>query len=302
MSVDLVVMAAGSGSRFGGLKQLVSVGPDGETLTDYAVYDAWRAGVRRAVFVVGRDGERAFHETLGRKYERRLEVAYAHQRLDALPPGFRVPAGRTKPWGTGQALLSARGRVTGPFIAINADDWYGAEGFAKLTAFLSEPGPPGPSRWALVAFRLGRTLTGHGAVARGVCRASRDGRLLSIAEYTGLRETGDGISGTGDAGEARRFTGDELVSLNLWGFTPELFQELEGAFAAFLRSRGGDSAAEFYLPAAVDAALRAGRAEVSLLDTGESWFGVTYREDLPFVRDEIARRAGAGRYPRPLWS
>ena len=302
MSVDLVVMAAGAGSRFGGLKQLVPVGPDGETLTDYAVYDAWRAGVRRAVFVVGKGGEREFHETLGRRYERRLEVAYAEQELDALPPGFRVPAGRTKPWGTGQALLSAKGRVTGPFIAINADDWYGAEGFAKLTTFLSEPSPALPARWALVGFRLGRTLTGHGTVARGVCRASGDGTLLSIAEYTGLRATAEGITGTDDGGTTRRFTGDEPVSLNLWGFTPALFGELEAAFEAFLRSRGGESGAEFYLPAAVDAALRGGRAEVSLLDTGESWFGVTYREDLPFVRDEIARRAGAGRYPRPLWS
>lgn len=301
MGTDLVVMAAGAGSRFGGLKQLVPVGPGGETLTDYAVYDAWRAGIRRAVFVVRREMEREFHETLGRRYESRLEVVYAHQELEDVPAGAAVPGARSKPWGTGHALLSARRRVGGPFVAINADDWYGAEGFAKLAAFLSGPASAGPARWALVAFRLGRTLTGHGTVARGVCRASGDGRLLSIAEYTGLRETGGGISGTGSDGEARRFTGDEPVSLNLWGFTPELFEELETAFAAFLRSRGGDPAAEFYLPIAVDAALRAGRAEVSLLETGETWFGVTYREDLPRVRAAVVARVEAGLYPSPLW-
>ncbi|HUM02065.1 MAG TPA: NTP transferase domain-containing protein [Thermoanaerobaculia bacterium] len=301
MTPELLVMAAGAGSRFGGLKQLVPVGPDGETLTDYAVFDALRAGIRRAVFVVRRDTEREFHETLGRRYAKRLEVAYAHQELDDLPAGFAVPPGRTKPWGTGHAVLSAKGQVTGPFIAINADDWYGAEGFAKLATFLSEPPPARPARWALVAFQLGKTLTEHGTVARGVCRASPDGRLISIGEYTGLRETPEGITGTGTGGDVRRFTADEPVSLNLWGFTPALFDELETTFSAFLRERGGNLSAEFYLPAAVDAALRAGRAEVSLLPTEETWFGVTYREDLLRVRAAVARRVAAGLYPRPLW-
>jgi len=301
MAVDLIVMAAGAGSRFGGLKQLVPVGPDGETLTDYAVYDAWRAGVRRAVFVVRREMEREFHEILGRKYEKRLEVAYTHQELDQLPSDFFLPAFRRKPWGTGHALLSAKGMVTGPFIAINADDWYGAEGFAKLAAFLSEPVRPGLARWALVTFRLGRTLTGHGTVARGVCTVSPGGRLFGVTEHTNLRAETKGIVGTGPGGTVRRFTGDEPVSLNLWGFTPAVFDDLESGFARFLSERGSDPKTEFYLPAAVDAALKAGRAEVSLLPTDEEWFGVTYREDLPRVRAAVKERVKAGLYPSPLW-
>lgn len=302
MSVDLVVMAAGAGSRFGGLKQLVSVGPRGETLTDYAVYDAWRAGVQRAVFVVRREKEREFHEILGRKYESRLEVVYAHQELEDVPRGFAVPAGREKPWGTGHAVLSAKGKVTSPFIAINADDWYGAEGFSKLTAFLSKPTRPGPSRFALVAFRLSRTLSGHGNVSRGVCTASSEGRLVGVTEHTNIRGEKVGVIGTGPGGEVRRFTGDEPVSLNLWGFTTALFPELERGFSEFLAERGSDPKAEFYLPAGVDAALRAGRAEVSVLPTEEEWFGVTYRDDLPRVRAAVAARVEAGLYPSPLWS
>lgn len=306
MAVDLVVMAAGAGSRFGGLKQLVPVGPGGETLTDYAVYDAWRAGVRRAVFVVRREREREFHEILGRKYESRLEVVYAHQELADIPAGFAVPKGRTKPWGTGHAVRAAHLRVTNPFLVINADDWYGADGFSKLTAFLSgsaRPGParPGPARFAVVAFRLRRTLSGHGTVARGVCTVSSDGRLLGVTEHTDLRAETGGIVGTGPGGTGRRFTGDEPVSLNLWGFTPALFDDLESGFAQFLAERGTDPKAEFYLPAAVDAALKAGRAEVSVLPTEEEWFGVTYREDLPRVRAAVAARIEAGLYPSPLF-
>lgn len=301
MAVDLVVMAAGAGSRFGGLKQLVPVGPGDETLTDFAVYDAWRAGVRRAVFVVRREREREFHEILGRKYEARLEVAYAHQEVADVPAGFAAPKERTKPWGTGHALRAARSRVTNPFLVINADDWYGADGFSKLTAFLSEPARPGPARHALVAFRLRHTLSGHGTVARGVCTVSPDGRLLGVTEHTDLRAEAGGIVGTGPGGAERRLTGDEPVSLNLWGFRPAVFDELESGFQGFLAARGSDPKAEFYLPEAVDAALKAGRAEVSVLPTEEEWFGVTYREDLPRVRAAVAARIEAGLYPSPLW-
>ena len=302
MAVDLVVMAAGAGSRFGGLKQLVPVGPGGETLTDFAVYDAWRAGIRRAVFVVRREKEREFHKVLGRKYESRLEVVYAHQELDEVPRGFAVPPGREKPWGTGHAVLSAKGRVTGPFVAINADDWYGAESFRALVPFLSMAAPAGRADWALVAFRLRNTLSSHGSVARGICTVSPDGRLLGVTEHTDLRAEGGGILGTGPGGAGRRFRGDEPVSLNLWGFTPALFDDLESGFARFLAERGSDPKAEFYLPAAVDAALKAGRAGVSVLPTEEEWFGVTYREDLPRVRAAVTARFEAGLYPSPLWN
>lgn len=301
MIPELLVMAAGAGSRFGGLKQLVPVGPDGETLTDFAVYDAWRAGVRRAIFIVRREMEREFHETLGKKYESRLEIVYAHQELADVPAGFVVPPGRLKPWGTGHAVRAARARVTSPFLVINTDDWYGANGFSKLTAFLSTPAPPGPARFALVAFRLEKTLSAHGTVARGLCETSPSGRLLSIGEHTGLRQTERGIEGNEAGGALRRFTGNEPVSLNLWGFTPALFDDLENGFAQFLAERGTDPEAEYYLPAGVDAALRKGRAQVTVLPTEEEWFGVTYREDLRRVRARVAERVAAGLYPRPLW-
>ena len=302
MNVDLVVMAAGAGSRFGGLKQFVPVGPAGETLTDYAVYDAWRAGLRRAVFVVRREMEGEFHATLGRAYATRLEVAYAHQELDAVPHGFRLPFNRSKPWGTGHALLSAKGSVNGPFIAINADDWYGADGFTKLAAFLSVPAVNGPARFGLVTFLLRNTLSGHGTVARGVCAASPEGRLVSVTEHTDLRAEAGGVVGRGPGGAEALFSGGEPVSLNLWGFTPAVFGELERAFEGFLAQRGADRDAEFYLPAGVDAAVRSGRAEVLLLPTDEEWFGVTYREDLPRVRAAVAARVEAGLYPSPLWA
>jgi NDP-sugar pyrophosphorylase family protein len=305
MDVDLLVMAAGAGSRFGGLKQLVPVGPAGETLTDYAVYDAWRSGIRRCVFVVRREMEREFHETLGRKYASRLEVVYAHQEAEDLPGDAAVSPLRQKPWGTGHAVRAARRLMSRPFVAINADDWYGADGFSKLAAFLSAPASlesSRPARFALVAFRLRKTLSGHGTVARGICAVSPDGTLLSVTEHTNLRAETRGILGTGPEGEPRAFTGDEAVSLNLWGFTPALFPELERSFERFLGERGSDPKAEFYLPAAVDAALRAGRVEVSVLPTDEEWFGVTYREDLSRVRAAVAARAGSGLYPSPLWS
>jgi hypothetical protein len=300
MNVDLVVMAAGTGSRFGGLKQLVPVGPGGETLTDYAVYDAWRAGIRRAVFVVRREMEGEFHETLGRRYAARLEVVYAHQEDGDVPAGAAVSRLRSKPWGTGHAVRAARRLVARPFVVINADDWYGADGFAKLAAFLSRPAD-GPARWALVAFRLAKTLSEHGAVSRGVCETAPDGRLRSVVEHTGIRRGRGGLLGSGPGSAVRHFTGDEPVSLNLWGFTPDLFGELETGFGRFLAGQGGDPAAEFYLPAAVDAALRAGRAEVTVLPTEEEWFGVTFREDLPRVRAAVAARVAAGLYPSPLW-
>ena len=300
MNVDLVVMAAGAGSRFGGLKQLVPVGPGGETLTDYAVYDAWQAGIRRAVFVVRPEMEREFHETLGRRYASRLEVVYAHQVVRDVPAGAAVSSLRSKPWGTGHAVRAARRVVSRPFVVINADDWYGADGFAKVAAFLSA-GEGRPERWALVVFRLRNTLSGHGTVSRGICTTSGDGKLLGVAEHTDLRAGTRRILGKSPAGDLCTFTGDEPVSLNLWGFTPSLFPELERGFERFLAERGGDPEAEFYLPAAVDAALGVRRAEVSVLPTEEEWFGVTYREDLPRVRAAVAARVAAGLYPRPLW-
>ena len=298
---ELVVMAAGIGSRFGGLKQLEPVGPAGETLLDFAVYDAWRAGVRCAVFVVRPELEAAFHERLGSRYARRLDVAYAHQRLDAVPVGVAVPAGRSKPWGTGHAVLAAAGLIEAPFIVINADDFYGPDGFAQLVDFLSAPVGSGPERYAMIGYRLRHTLSAHGTVARGVCEVTPEGRLVAILEPERVTVEGSAIVGTERAGTPRRFTGDEPASMNLWGFRPSLFVHLERRFARFAAEHGAEEGAEFSLPGTVSALVREGLAEVRVLTTEWPWFGLTHRDDVPEVRRRLAELVARGDYPSPLW-
>jgi dTDP-glucose pyrophosphorylase len=298
---ELLVMAAGIGSRFGGLKQLEPVGPAGETLLDFAVYDGWRAGVRRAVFVVRPELEAEFHERLGSRYARRLEVAYAHQRLDAVPAGVAVPAGRTKPWGTGHAVLAAAGRIGAPFIVINADDFYGPDGFVQLAAFLAAPAASGPERYAMVGYRLRRTLSAYGPVARGVCEVSPEGLLVAILEPERVMVTDRAIVGTERAGTPRRFTGDEPASMNLWGFRPSIFTHFEERFASFVADHGAEEGAEFSLPGTISALVHEGLAEVRVLTTEWPWFGLTHREDVAEVRRRLADLVARGDYPSPLW-
>lgn len=300
-SPELVVMAAGIGSRYGGLKQFDGVGPAGETVMDYAVFDAARAGVERVVFVIRRDMEREFHERCGRRYARRLDVAYAFQELDALPPGFTPPPGRTKPWGTGHAVLSAAEAVRAPFIVCNADDFYGAEGYRLLAECLRAPAAAPPERYAMVAFELRRTLSEHGTVSRGVCATTCDGLLSGVREYTRIESTPAGARHVGPDGSEHVFAGDEPVSLNLWGFRPSLFDELRARFERFLRERSGDAAAEFFLPAVIDELIREGRATVSVLRTSARWFGMTHREDRERVRARLQELHERGEYPPRLW-
>jgi hypothetical protein len=291
---ELVVMAAGVGSRYGGLKQLDGVGPGGETVMDYAVFDAARAGVERVVFVIRRALERDFHERRGRRYARRLELAYAFQETGTLPPG------RSKPWGTGHALLAAAAQVRAPFIACNADDFYGAEGYGLLASFLRAPAAAPPERHAMVAFELRHTLSDHGSVSRGVCETTPDGLLRAVREYTHIAATRGGALHRGPDGE-RAFTGDEPVSLNLWGFRPSLFDELRARFERFLRERGGEPGAEFFLPAVVDELVREGRASVSVLRTAAQWFGLTHREDRERAAARLRELHARGEYPPRLW-
>ena len=290
MTPSLVVLAAGMGSRYGGLKQIDPVGPGGETVLDYAVFDALRAGFGRVVFVIRRDFEQVFRERIGARYAGRIAVDYVFQSLDLLPPGFTVPPGRERPWGTGHAVWCAREALPGNFAVINADDFYGADAFAQLGRFLVTARGP---RFAMVGFRLANTLSEHGGVSRGVARVNAAGEMLSVEEVHGIVAA--------EVGSGRRYSGDEPVSLNCWGFTPALFAGLDRRIPEFLRAKAEDLKAEFYLPAAVSAMVAAGEAVVDVRPTSGSWFGVTYREDKPRVQEAIGALVRAGHYPERLW-
>ena len=309
MASTLLVLAAGMGSRYGGLKQIDPVGPSGETVLDYAVFDAWRAGFRRVVFVIRRDFEELFRAKIGGRYAGRMAVDYVFQSLEALPAGFTVPAGREKPWGTGHAVWCARDAVKENFAVINADDFYGADSFTQLARFLDSAivggalrpdsgekrsGHKAPPTFAMVGFTLANTLSEHGGVSRGVCAMGSDEMLRSIVEHTGIMPT--------EVGDGKKYSGTETVSMNCWGFTPALFAGLDTQFREFLAARGGDPKAEFYLPGAVSTMITRGEASVQVLPTTSAWFGVTYREDRPRVQAALATLVRAGQYPEKLWS
>lgn len=297
----LIVMAAGLGSRFGGLKQMAGVGPNGEAALEYTVYDALRCGFAKVVFVLRREMEADFRARIGRKVEPFADVRYAFQSLDDLPEGCAPSPGRTKPWGTGHAVLCCRGAVAENFAAVNADDFYGRESFAELAGFLcGARDEGGVLAQAMVGFRVANTLSPHGPVARGVCSVSPEGELLGVVERTKVQAK-DGTIAYEEGGKWHVLPPDAVVSLNMWGFTPAMMGELEGRFRDFLTKRGADPKAEFYLPGAVGELLAGGRARVRVLPTEEAWFGVTYKEDMPTFREAIAQRIARGEYPETLW-
>ncbi len=298
---ELVVMAAGVGSRFGGLKQLEPVGPGGEKLIDYSIYDALRAGVERVVFVIRPEMEADFHALVGARFTGRAEVVYAHQALGDLPDGLVPPAGRVKPWGTAHAILAARRVVRAPFLVINADDFYGAAAYGAAAAFLRAPAGAPPERWAMVGYHLANTLSAHGAVSRGVCSVGSGGLLRDIVERTALTPCDGGARETGPDGAERRYPGDTPVSMNFWAFTPAIFGHLTERFARFLEGRGQDLKSEFYIPAAVKELMDEGRATVRVLDSPDPWFGLTYREDRDAVAARLRELVARGDYPARLW-
>ncbi len=295
----LVVLAAGMGSRYGGLKQVDPVGPSGEAILDYSVFDAHRAGFGKVVFIIRRDIEQVFREQVGSKYEGLLPVEYAFQDIADLPAPFTVPEGRTKPWGTAHAIRAARRVVHEPFAAINADDFYGRDAFQKLAAFLGNASEQG--RFAMVGYKLSLTLSEHGSVARGICSLNAAGQLTKVVEHVKLVKTATGARDDDPAAEARDFTGDERVSMNLWGFTPDLFDALETRFPEWLAQNAAREKSEWYIPFVVDEMIHAGRATVDVLPTDAAWFGVTYRADKPFVTAAIRRLVEAGEYPQSLF-
>jgi hypothetical protein len=294
----LLVMAAGMGSRYGGLKQIDPVGPSGETILEYSVFDALRSGFGRILFLIRKDIESEFREVVGSKYEGKADVDYAFQELHMLPESFSVPPGRTKPWGTTHAILCAEDKLDGPFAAINADDFYGEGAYRALAGHFASGSPD----YAMVGFVLRNTLSDHGTVARGVCRMDAEGNLEEIVERTNVARFGDGARFTDEAGAEHLLSGDELVSMNFWGFHPGLFDQLRSIFERFLRDHGQAEKSEHYVPNAVGQLVREGRANVKVLRSSDPWFGVTYKEDRPAVVESISRLVSEGRYPERLWA
>ena len=293
----LLVLAAGMGSRYGGLKQMDAVGPCGEAIVDYSIYDALRAGFRRVVFVLRKEIETEFRQKVGARFEHLVEVSYVLQDLQHVPAGFHVPAGRTKPWGTTHAVLAAEGTINGPFAVINADDFYGAESYRLLAEHLRNAA----AEHALVGYVLRRTLSEYGAVARGVCAVDAHGLLRDVTEMTQIERVGTQIRNTLADGRTTELTGDELVSMNLWGLRAEIFPLLRERLAAFLAAHGTELKSECYLPATVSELIGAGKAAVRVLPTPETWFGVTYQQDKPEVVAIVRRLIEAGQYPERLW-
>ena len=303
MKPTLVVLAAGMGSRYGGLKQVDPVGPSGEAILDYSVFDAHRAGFGKVVFIIRKDIEEVFRRQVGAKYEGLLPVDYAFQDIHDLPAPYAVPAGRTKPWGTAHAIRAARHVVHEPFAAINADDFYGRDAFARLAAFLGNADAQQrvPPRFAMVGYKLDLTLSDHGSVARGICRVTSDGKLAGVTEMTKLVRTPEGAENRENPAAPVKLTGAERVSMNLWGFTPALFDALEARFTAWLAQHSAEEKSEWYIPFVVDEMIHEGAATVDVLPTESAWFGVTYREDKPLVTDAIRALVDAGEYPASLF-
>ena len=297
----LLIMAAGMGSRYGGLKQIDPIGPDGELILHYSLYDAKQAGFERAVIVIKPEHEQDFRALVGERIASEMEIRYAYQTLDDLPDGFSVPETRKKPWGTGHATLSARALIDAPFAAINADDYYGREAFALAYDHLTHLSDD--EDFAMVGYLLKNTLSDKGYVARGICGVDERGHLTDVVEETHIIGTCDGPMLTHDLQTYTRVAEDTIVSLNMWAFPQAMMRRLSEAFPAFLTKtlRENPEKAEFFLPNVVGALVRDGRARVTVRATKERWYGVTYRDDKPYVQATLRAMADEGFYPRPLW-
>lgn len=302
----LVIMAAGIGSRFGGgIKQLTSFGPNGEIIMDYSIYDAIEAGFNKVVFVIRKDLEKDFKEIIGKRIEKVVEVEYAFQELRNIPDGITFPEDRTKPWGTGQAILACKGLVQEPFAVINADDYYGKEAFCRVHDYLINADTEKSDRFSfcMAGFVLANTLSDNGGVTRGICHTDAHGNLTGIKETKNIVKTEAGAAVLDDAGQLTPVDADHLVSMNFWGFTPNFIEELETGFETFLKGLSEDEAvkAEYLLPTIVDQLLKEERVDLSVLKSRDKWFGVTYKEDVPLVIADFKKLLEDGVYPEKLW-
>jgi hypothetical protein len=301
MKPTLLVLAAGMGSRYGGLKQMDPMGPNGETVLDYSVYDAIRAGFGRVVFIIREDFADAFRQGVGSRFADRIEVDYVFQKLDDLPEGFSVPEGREKPWGTAHAVRAARHAVKEHFAVINADDFYGQDAYQRAAAFFDSLPEGTTNETAMVGYPLENTLSDHGHVNRGICKIDEMGFLTNVEEYLNIEREDDGhVRGNALDGKRHVVPAGSLVSMNFWAFGPAFFEQLEEAFTRFMIESGDQMKSECYIPTVVDHLIHGGHAQCPVLRTTSQWFGVTYPDDKPFVVESIARLIAEGSYPAKL--
>jgi len=300
----LIIMAAGMGSRYGGLKQIDPVDQDGHIIMDFSIYDAVKAGFEKVIFIIKKENEQDFRETIGDRMAQRIEVEYVFQDIAALPEGFTVPEGRVKPWGTAHAVLSCLSVVDGPFAVINADDYYGQQAFQMIYDYLASHEDTDRYQYTMVGYLLENTLTENGHVARGVCGTNADGKLTEITERVRIEKRADGPAYTEDDGATwTPLAGDTVVSMNMWGFTNSMLPEIRDRFAAFLSENLSKNPlkCEYFMPFVVDELIREDKAEVTVLKSKDRWYGVTYREDKPVVVAAIQSLKDQGLYPQKLW-
>ena len=295
----LAILAAGMGSRYGGLKQIDPMTETGEFIIDFSVYDAIQAGFDKVVFIIKKENYEVFSETVGKRVSPYIQTYYAFQDLTDLPEGFCVPQGRIKPWGTAHAIYAAREYLTEEFAVINSDDFYGRDAFMKAAAHLKAQ--KGTDHYCMVGYRLGNTLTDSGTVSRGECYVNEDGMLTSVTERTDIKKSGTDASYQNDAGEWIDLSADTVVSMNFWGLTPGVIPKITKGFAAFLEKRGDELKSEYYLPGAVDDFMKAGECDVRVYATDAQWYGVTYAEDKAYVKASIQAMIDNGEYPKSLW-
>ena len=299
----LVIMAAGMGSRYGGLKQIDPVDKEGHKIIDFSIYDAIRAGFQKVIFIIKKENEADFRTCIGDVVKGQIEVEYVYQELTDIPQGCTIPEGRVKPWGTAHAILSCRNVINGAFAVINADDYYGREAFQAIYHYLAVTMDDEKYRYAMVGYELGKTLTENGYVSRGVCETDADSYLTDIVERTHIEKTAEGAAYTEDGIHYTEISTDSPVSMNMWGFSKSFMKEAEIAFEKFFQETvpANPLKAECYLPSVVDSLLKEGKATVKVLHSKDRWFGVTYKEDKPFVMESIAALKAGGVYPQKLW-
>ena len=295
----LVIMAAGMGSRYGGLKQIDPVDREGHIIMDFSIYDAKKAGFEKVVFIIKKENEKDFKDAVGRRIEKVMDTAYVYQELDSIPEGFAVPEGRVKPWGTAHAILCAAGEIDSPFAVINADDYYGRSAFEKIYQYLEK------YRYTMVGYRLINTVTDNGYVSRGVCALNEKNELVSVTERTRIEKRGSGVAYSEDGGSSwTEIAGNTLVSMNMWGFTESILEEIRSGFPAFLKKGLAENPmkCEYFLPSVVSDLLSAGKASVAVLESEDKWYGITYKEDKPAVTAAVQKLKDSGRYPERLWN